>query len=155
MGVALGGTQAAVAEKGLDMTNIGTVVQHVGGGTVPQEVACSGFGDAGLDEVAAYQTRKRTLTPVGMALARQEKVAGVGISGDFRASLVEVAQEPIQGGPANGHHAVFAVLALIDPNPALGVIEVVKGQTGQLHFPQARAVEGFQNGPHANAVDGG
>ena len=56
-GVNLGRVQVCMAQKLLDKANIGSVLQHQGAATVPEQVAAA-FGDASLAHVLAKETRK-------------------------------------------------------------------------------------------------
>jgi hypothetical protein len=48
----LGGFETGVTEHFLDVADVSAVDVHVGGHAVPQKMACAGFGDAGLFELA-------------------------------------------------------------------------------------------------------
>ena len=45
VGVALGGGQAGMAEQGLDVTDIGAAVEHVGGAGMAQQMGGARLGD--------------------------------------------------------------------------------------------------------------
>ncbi len=53
-GIDLGGGQIGMAKQLLDEPDIGTVFEHVGGATMAEHVAASGF-DAGLADVSGDQ----------------------------------------------------------------------------------------------------
>jgi hypothetical protein len=52
VGVDLGGVEPGVAEHGLNVADVGSAFEHVGGAAVAEEVARAGFGDAGLPHEA-------------------------------------------------------------------------------------------------------
>jgi len=56
VGVDLGGADGAVAEKGLDASDVGAVLKKIGGETVAKNVGSDLFENTGFDGIFFYHS---------------------------------------------------------------------------------------------------
>jgi hypothetical protein len=143
VGVNLRGFDSLVAEHFLHVADVGTATMHVGGATVPPQMAGTGFVDA-----AAFEEFFDPVAKVGGTEARavtaEEECGFPGQVVEKGAGLGEEAVEPCGGALADGEHPAFAVLALANDQSAGGGIVVAVIEVGHFRAADAGGVNGVR-----------
>ena len=83
VGIALGGADVGVAQEFLDVTDVGTVFQEVGGEAVTERMESGGLSDAGFVETVAEYGLGRGRGKGTAAVADKEWITGVFAPGIF------------------------------------------------------------------------
>jgi hypothetical protein len=144
-GVDAGGIESRVAEELLDDSDVGPVFVHVGGATVPQEVAASGLGDpCGFDRFGDSVAEVAGAEPFAVSAEKEGLLAH--FEEEFRAGAFEVFLQPMKRSFSDGKEAVFVPFSFSDEEGLAGRIEVAEVQVGEFASPRAGGVEGFQHG---------
>jgi len=132
-------------EELLDHSDIGSVFVHVGGATVPQEVAASGLGDScGFDRFGDPVAEGAGAEP--LAVSTEEEGLRAHFEEEFGAGAFEVFLQPMKGGFSDRKKAVFVAFPFSDEESLAGGIEVAEIEVGEFASPRAGGVESFQHG---------
>ena len=156
MGVDGRGIQPGVAQEFLDDTQVGTVIEQMGGAGMPQEVRTAMVGEADLIEVIPDEMAEVAGTERIAITSEKERSARVLRGEELAPDRGEVALQPVVGHFTDWNHAGLLSLSLCHQQcPAIRA-EVVQGQCCQLRAADAGGVEEFQNGPvpDANEIRG-
>ncbi len=146
MGVAGRHGERGMAQDGLDIADIGPVLEQQRGHGVAEDVTAAGFPHATAGEVAAHLFTEPTgadRAPAG----REEEDVRLGRHHELGPGLGAVAIDPGEGPVADRHHAIFAPLALPHEDDAALMIEIGEREAGALGAAEPRGVEGLQQGP--------
>ena len=145
LGIDLGGVEVGVTEHGLDEADVGTVLQHVGGHGVAEEMAGTLYVESGLLDVA-FDPGSQGVASKGVAMVVEEE-GSVIMSGDQAGpDLVAVFFDPGECPFADGDEAIFAALPFAYHDDLTSGINVVEGEVDQLHAADAGTVERFHDG---------
>ena len=131
--VDLRGLNAGVAKQFLDLPEIGTAGEHVGGEAVAQCVGADFGIDVGAQRVAFYQFPDR-FAPQSFSGPRQQQPHGllwIALSQQVRASFGQVISNGGYGSSTDGDHALFRSLAFDQTET---IVEVNVGQQEIAHL---------------------
>jgi hypothetical protein len=139
--IAGGVRMSAWAEQGLDGTQVGSRVQHVGGAGVSEQVGVNAEGDGG--------TAARLAAEGAEGVARH-RLAGVLSGGEepVRGPAPAIVNaEPFPQGRRQWDVAGNAALAVADVQEHAGRVDVLDLELAQFVTAQGGGVEGGQDGP--------
>ena len=154
VGVDLGGGEEGVAQHLLNEAEVGSVFQHEGGAGVAEEVATPNRSQARAPDVLADQGAQ-AVDGKGLAAAAHKEGAVVRSRQQVGAAVGAVAFKPGQGPVADGNQAAASAFAVTDVERPLDGLEVAPVEEGQFGAADAGGIEGFQDGPVAQAQNRG
>ncbi len=150
LGIELGGGQPAVAEQLLDVADIRSILQQMGGAASPEGMGGDGLFDSGSDPVGPDGLANGSgLQGLAVVCKKEFSFLGIfcGISGS---DLLQIFLEIDGGVPAQGYQSLFSPFSLADKQGLLAQVRIMNGEAEQFIEPDTGGVEDFHDGPVAD-----
>ena len=149
VGIYLSGGKIRMTEQRLDEPDVGSVLEHMSGARVAEQMARSWSREAGVEDMALHEIAHSVLGE-GLTVVRKEERLGSQLSGKARPYLEGIAAQPLRCAWNKRDNAVAPPLAASHVNGAGIEVDAVAAQAYQLHTSQGGAIEQFENRPVAN-----
>ena len=154
VGIDLRGGQAFVAEQFLDGPEVGAVVEHVGGETVPERVGTHAAGEAGDAGVLLQHPTHTAGAEASPVLVEEEGFpVHPGPPAPVTLAQVQVVLEGSHRRPTDGGDPLLAPLSPQEGHLSEAV-QIAQVELDQFAYAHSGAVEQFQDGPVAGAQEG-
>lgn len=138
-----------MTQEALHATQVGAVIEEVGGKRVSQRVRRQGRTNPGGSGMP-FQTLPGVLARHRRAALREKHRVFGSPSQQIRARLAQVASEPFASPLSNGNQSVLAALPL-NLHDAAPQVDARQGQVHQLTHAQAAGIHDLQHGAVAQA----